>query len=310
MIKQHRHLVAAIAATGLLALVSVSVHADDGTDAFRFLPKDTALVLSADVPRLGKSSAAGALFNAVANDSDFAEVNTKLTSAGVNLARDIDSVVLAMAGDIENKERIVLVIKGRLDATKVLAFLKKDAQKSAVKKHLSTSYYLLDDDNEVAFIDGYLVSTPKGGMTRVIDVYKGKATSVRKNPRFIKLARRNQHKSALWIALDLPRDLRKQIAGEADGHSINSVIVGVDMTKEVNLSMSMVTSSQKTARALALKLRDASTNMAKDPALVMVGLSESFKRMTVKESGVAIDVTISISSATVQQVLTVLKSSL
>lgn len=309
MSNKHRHLAAIVTLVGLISIPLMPAHAGDGLNAFGLLTRDTALVVAADVSRLSKSQAAVSIFSALAQDSEFAEMKAKLSKgADVDLSRDVDTLVLAMAGDIEKKERIVMIAEGRFNAAKVTAFLKKDAKSFAAKKHAKTPYYLIDDDNELAFLGTFMVMTPKGGMSRVIDTHQGNVESLRKNAVFMSLVKRPQHKKSLWFALNLPANMRKEIASDTGGHSVDSAILGIDMANDVALSMNLVTSNKKAASAIATVFRDASAEMAKDPSLATIGLADSFKGMSVREHDTAIDVSISIPAASVQQLATMFKT--
>lgn len=308
---KYPHLGGALALLALLSLASAHAHAGSGKDALKLMPRDTTMVLSINTKSLSKSKLAKKTFATLAQGGDVSIAKTKLLEdAGVDLDKDVDTVVIGIAGDLEKSERIVLVVEGRFDEAKMTKFFKAESKKFARQKHNSDTYYIVDDDNEFAFIGNYFVATPKGGITGVLDRHQGKGKSARQNRSLMRLLKNGQTKKQLWMGLVLTASMRKEIAAEASGHTMNTAIIGMNMNKNLDLSMRMGVSDAKAASAMATALRAQVAELAKEPSMSLVGLADTFKTMTIKSTGSNVDASATVSAASVQQILGIAQSML
>ena len=292
-----------------LSLASAPAHAGDGKDTLKLMPRDTALVLSIDAGGLRKSKLAKQTFSTLTQGSDVADAKGKLIKgAGVDIDKDIDTVVVSIAGDLEKSERIVLFVEGRFDEAKLVKFFKAESKSFARKKHDGITYYAIDDDNEFAFLGKYFVATPKGGITDVLDRHQGKGSSASQNGELKKLLKTGHSKKQVFLAMVLTASMRKEIAAETGGHSMDTAIVGMDMAKNLDVSMRLGASDATAASALATKLRATVAEMAKEPSMSLVGLADTFKNMTIQSSGNDVDCSLSVSASSVQQMLGIIQS--
>ena len=59
---------------------------------------------------------------------------------------------------------------------------------------------------------------------------------------------------------------------------------------------------------MAAAFRAAVAEMAKEPSMSLIGMSDTLKNMTIKSSGSNVDCTLSVSASSVQQILGMLQS--
>lgn len=308
---KYAHLGGAMALVALMSLASAPAHAGNGKDALKLMPADTALVLSVNSRSLGKSKMAKDAFATLSQSGDVSSMQTKLLKdAGVDITKDIDTAVIGIAGNVEKSERVVMVIEGRFDQVKLVKFFKSEGKSFAKKQHGAMTYYVVDDDNEFAFLGNYFVATPKGGITDVLDRHLGQGKSAQKNRALMRLIKNSHTKKQIWMAMVMTPSMRKEIAAEAGGHSINTAIVGINMGKNLDMSMRLGASDGKAASAMAAALRAKVAEMAKEPSMSLVGLTDTFKNMTVKSTGKNVDASLSVSGNSVQQILGILQGML
>lgn len=306
--KKLSSLVGAFIFFSLLASSSSPADAEPGKDALALLPEDTALVLSVDIKSMSRSQLAKDIFAFATRSGDIVETQKRLQEeAKLDLSKDVDSVVIGVAGDIEQAERLVILARGRFDKAKVAGFLKKDAGSSTQKQHRGVTYHALSDGTEFAFIGAYFVATPKGGLSKIIDIHRGKAASAKKNGQLTALTGKGHTKSNMWMAVVLSDAMRQEIAREAGGHSMNAVVAGIDVATDMEVSALMLASDAKAAQALAAMLTSAGQEMAKESSMQMFGLGDAFNKMKVASKDTAVTVELTIPGASLQQLLPVLQ---
>jgi hypothetical protein len=298
-----------LAFCGIIAMNNTPAEADSRADALELLPDDTAFVLSVDVKSMSKSTVAKELFAFVTKSGDIAQTQKRLLEeAKLDLTKDVDSLVIGLAGDIQKAEHIVFLARGRFDKSKVTSFLKKDATSFTQKQHRGINYYALSDDTEFAFMGSYFVATPKGGMMKVIDLHRGKAKSAGKNSRLAALVGKGYTKSNVWLAVVLTDAMRQEIASETGGHSMDAVVAGIDIATDVNITTLLLASDAKGAEALATMFTSAAKEMAREPSLQMFGLSDTFNKMKVAWKDTEVTVEMTIPGASLLQLLPVLQN--
>lgn len=298
----------AIALGAFFLLASGTAHAGNGKDALKLMPRDTTVVLSLDTRDLTRSKLAKDSFAALSQGSDVSDMRSKMQAAGIDFEKDIDTVVVSVAGDPDKADRILLFMEGRFDQKQMLKSLKAEGKTFANAKHNGAEYFIIDGDSEVAFVGKYFVAAPKGGITGVLDRARGTGKTAAQNRSLKRLARSSHSKKDIWMAMVLTASMRKEIASEAGGHSINTVVIGMDMKNDLDVAMRLGTSDGKAASALAAAFRAAVAEMAKEPSLSIVGLGTAFKNMTIKSTGTNVDVSISVSANSVQQMLSIVQN--
>lgn len=290
-----------LGACGLIAFISLPgapAWAGDGLASLRMVPEDATLVITINVARAKQSATARSALKSVLDQGQVKDSLADLrANAGFDIERDLDTVVVAMPQDFARSERYVVVLEGRFDQRRFTALFKEKSTSFVRKKHRGVTYAVMDGDSEMAFLGKSLVLTPKGAMSRIIDVHKDKARSATHSARLMDLIKGGDTSRDAWLAFVLPDDLRTQIATEAGGHSVHALVASVDLQSSLRVAMAVTTSSESAAHAIATLARTSRDQAAQDPALVGLGLDIAVKGMTVKSRGPMVELGIHLTEA-------------
>lgn len=130
----------------------------NGKDTLKLLPPDAQMVIAIDLKGARGAATYDRVIAAIGDDKLAA-----LTSAGIDLDKDVDRIVVGGSEDAP-----VLVVDGRF----------KKLKKGAAKKHRGVTYWV-DGDGELMLIGKKrLVAVKAGGIKAVIDRMKKKAPSL------------------------------------------------------------------------------------------------------------------------------------
>ncbi|MCG8420427.1 MAG: hypothetical protein MJE77_21040 [Proteobacteria bacterium] len=278
--------------------------AGGGTDALRLLPANTALVITWNVRRTGRSAAGRAIVAALLRSGEIAEKAAKLrTRAGLSIERDIDTAIVAMADDFAQSRDIAVVLGGRFAESAVITAARQASSSFASARHRGAVYYVLDGDTALAFLDGYLVITPKDTMVEIIDVYRGTSRSAVSTSALTTLLPRGPTGSDLWAVFVIPAKLRADIARDTGGHSVEAVMAKVDMQSGLSLRIRLHLSSRQAASAVAVLLRKSAADAAGTPELAALGLARPLSSASVQQTGSRLDVQLDVPRGTVDKIV-------
>jgi hypothetical protein len=294
-------LLAALALVTAASLPGAPALADDGKAALRLMPEDTAMVLTANVDRIKKSPLAQKMLKTAMQRGDVGKTLGELRAkAGVDIERDVRTLSMGMPGDFEKSERFWMIAEGRFDKTKIIAAAKKEGSFKRMK-HQGVDYARVDKDTEIAFLGRYLVVTTKGVMPAIIEAHRGKARTAAQNPALMALIKKGDTSRDMWGAFVIPSELRKQIAKETQGHSIDAVMATLDIRTGVAVKLHMDTSSSTAASAIATMIRAGRDQIAKQPELGAMGLGSALKSMQVETRDARLDLNLDISAADLEK---------
>lgn len=276
-----------------LMFAAQPAHAGDGRSALRLLPRDTAIVLTVNASKARTSVLGRQLLAKLIERVEVAGVLQR--DAGLDMNRDIDTVVFAMAGDFERTQRFVLAVEGRFDREKLLALVQRESASFAKKEHAGTTYALVDGDVEMGFVGNYLVLAHAGEMTKVLDAHGGKQAGGDQGV-LGALVRSGDTQGSLWLAVLVPESMKSTIAKQTEGHSIHTAFASAVLTTGITLKVRMKTSSANAATAIALLLRGTAKDAASDPMYQKLGLDTAIGGMAVSTAEAHINVAVELSA--------------
>jgi hypothetical protein len=294
-------LLGALALVSAVSLPGAPALADDGKAALRLMPEDTAMVLTANIDRIKKSPLAQKLLKTAIQRGDVGKALDELRAkAGLDIERDIRTLSMGMPGDFEKSERFWMIVEGRFDKAKITAVARKEASFKRLK-HQGVDYAQVDKDTEMAFLGRYLVVTTKGAMPAIIDAHRGKTRTAAQNAALMALIKKGDTSRDMWGAFVIPSEMRKDIAKETQGHSIDAVMATLDIRTGVAMKLHMDTSSSTAASAIATMMRAGRDQIAKQPEMEAMGLGSALKSMKVETKDARLGLSLDISAADLEK---------
>ncbi len=278
--------------------------AGDGRDALRLLPDNTAMVMTINVERT-KSSATGKSFLDAFLESREA---TRFTGdfsakAGLDVRRDIKTIVVGMADDFDTSEDMVMVLEGRFDKSKIVALAEKESSSFATRKHRGVTFYELDGETAFGFVGRYAIAAPIRTMPKIIDVHTRKASSSIKNRPLMGLIKAGDTKKDMWVVFVIPRKLRGEISKETGGHSVEAFMTSMDLKRGMSLQMRLDVSTREGASAIATLMRKTAQDAAKDPNMAALGVAEALRKTAIRQRGKRIDLGFQLSKGELAKVI-------
>jgi hypothetical protein len=186
------------AACAVLFVVPARAEAGDGQKALHLLAADADVVAVIDVADARDSATFATLLDAGGEALD--ELRAGLGGVGIDLAKDLDTIVIA-----RDSAGLVTVLEGSFTKAQLAAV----AARGEARKHRSVKYRA-DNDGEVALLGKRLVMTTPGLMKGVIDRHKKKGASLVKSPDGAAMR-------AAIALVDSRRDLWMAMRGDALG---------------------------------------------------------------------------------------------
>lgn len=228
-----RMLVTAALVSLVMSLASASAYAGDGQRALEILPRNTSLVATWNVARSRLSPVGGQLIDILADGHIISGTVQRLRkNMGLDWSRDVDTVVLGLGADASPAAQLVMLIEGRVDQQKLVAAAQKERGFRGLI-HRGVDYYQTGKA-EIAFLDGYWVTTRRGAMTRIIDVSRGQAPSARGNKALMALLQSVNVGTDLWCVASVPKRMRQEISAETgNSWTLNGVTASVDLKNRV-----------------------------------------------------------------------------
>lgn len=216
----------------VMSLASASAHAGDGQRALDILPRNTSLVATWNVARSRLSPVGGQFIDILADGHIISGTVQRLRkNMGLDWSRDVDTVVLGLGADASPASQLVMLIEGRVDQQKLVAAAQKERGFRGLL-HRGVDYYQTGKA-EIAFLDGYWVTTRRGAMTRIIDVSRGQAASARGNKTLMALLKSVNLGTDLWCVASVPKRMQKEISAETGSWTLNGVTASVDLKNRV-----------------------------------------------------------------------------
>jgi len=262
------------------------------------VPADTALVLSIDVA----ASKRGPLFPRVLRLLELSEelargLELLRVGADIDVRQNVTRVTVAIAEDFPTSQRLVYLLDGRFDASKLAAFAKRDPKAAAALVHKGTRYYRLGGKAEVALLGARLVVMARGQAPVMIDRHLAGGRAARAPKALQQATAAVNRKATLWAAFVLPAALRAKVKKELSGHAVISIGLSLTATTSVHLASRFQTQTKVAAAAVAAMIRSAVPRMAKRPEAKKLGLSGALTGAKVTHDRSAVEVSMKLGPA-------------
>ncbi|HEY3358629.1 MAG TPA: hypothetical protein VGQ83_35605 [Polyangia bacterium] len=254
-------------------------------DPLTLVPADTRLLAAIDVARV-RTSPLHARLLALRDRSDYLRWRWEdlARSAGVDLARDLDHVVLAAPVEATRPDDLGVLLVGRFDERRVI-----DWYKGRIRKDLGepreSSYggrVVVHDQEErelLAFVSPrVLVGGSKRWVHGVLDVAAGKGPAVRTRPEMNGLLLRVPAAALAWAVVSLP-----PAAAGADGLAtkVSGGVAAVDGGSGVRATVQLDTAGAPVATELAELLTRGLTQLRQSPLAGRLGVGTLLEQTAV-----------------------------
>ncbi len=283
-----------------LVLSASAAMAGNGKAALGNLPKDTAIVVSIDVDRVKTSPMFQDLLNLSKKNPDFAKTLDMLKAeASFDPAKDVHTIVVGLASDFtKNDDSGIFFMEGKFAEAKFLALAKKAGATSiSTEKHRGVKYYVLDGKHEIAFLGKLMAAAPSGKMKEVIDVYRGKKPSVKKNATFMAKMKDTDTSKDFWMVMLMPDEAKKEMSAQLGGNTVDAVMAAVDIQKGVAAKLRLAASSVDGAKALVNLIQVGLASAGGAQELKALGLDGVVSRIKVNQAKANVDIAMDMTPA-------------
>jgi len=286
-----------------MAWLAGPAEAGNGKNALALLPENTALVMTFDVERIRASATGKRLLDAILAADEMKQAVTGLREmARFDLMRDLETIVVGMADDFERSEHIAVIAEGRFNEVAIVDMARKTAKSFAERKHRGISYYLINGDTALGFFGGFAVMATEEAMPGVIDVHRRKARSASSSKALSVLVEATDVGSDMWFVFAIPQLLRRDIARETGGHSVDSAVATVDLSSGIRSRVRMNLSSKAAAKSVEKLARQRLKQISRDRDVAALGLAGPLRRAKLKRYGFLLELDVSVSVKELREV--------
>jgi len=292
-----------------VALTATVAHAGTGKSALGKLPKDTSMAFTMNVDRVKKSPLYQDVLKLLQMNQEVAAALDLLKAqTSFDITKHVHTVVVGLPADFQTSEKVILIVEGKFDAAKFLAFAKSKATTVKEHKYRRVTYYTVDGEAGMAFLGNFLVITPKGGITEVLDVHTGKSPSVKANKAFMQLYDDADTSKDFWGVFLFPPDVRKQFKTQTGGYDLEGASIAVDIQSGLATDLRLATTSIAAATALASLVKIGVAAASSDPQAQAIGLGAALSRMQVSQSKANVNIGFSLTPAELATIRAMIKS--
>lgn len=263
---QVRRSVAGILGVALLGMVSLAV-ADTspeprvvGTDDSKWLLNNAEVIFKINVRTmmnspLMKNGGIAKMKEAIENS---AEAKAMFQAAGLDVTKDVDSIVASSSGSNPADAKMRIIVKGRFNPEKINAVISKNHKEIRISKEGATSLYevpVQDQNLFAAFVDkNTLVMTQSKESTLEAIKMGGKKSATMNKDMKSALSKFNG-KESVTMAMVVTEELKSMLAGvPRAGESaakLQTLTAAVTLTNDVELNVRGMTSDAKAAGQLS-----------------------------------------------------------
>jgi hypothetical protein len=234
-----------------LVVFSPPAFAGNGMEALKLLPEDTNIVLNVNFKRLRGSKAYNEILSVARARDAYKSGVADLKKAGIDLERDVDTLVLGVRGQMGggDPDGVVLVAEGRFRPARLIKLMREKNADMKSRSHAGVTYYTLDNDGSLAILGKRVILAENSRMAAVIDLFKGKGPSLATTRAFKGLISKTDTGKDLWFVAELPKDKGGGF-GVPMGESLRSFTGSLDLRKGLGIALRMGTTDTNTARTM------------------------------------------------------------
>lgn len=278
------HLRTGIATLSAALVLSLAprAHAGDGVKAATLLPADTDVVLGINIKRLRKSAAFDDIIKMARERPDYQKGFGELKKAGINIERDLDTVLLGVryGANGSDPDGVVLVAEGRFHPKRLIRVLRKKNSDMKTLRHAGVSYYTLDADGSLAILGRRVILAENDRMRDVIDLFKGRGKSLATSTRFKGILSRTDTGRDLWFTAEMPKN-QKGGFGVPMAEQLESFSGSLDLRRGLGIRFRIATKDATTARTIVSQFEMLKGMAASEPQVQQMGLDTVLQKSKV-----------------------------
>jgi hypothetical protein len=246
--------------------------------ALDIMPEDTAVIAGANITKLTASKLWEQYSPMLLNDGDAKEGLTKVKdNCGIDLTKDIHSVVFGVNGDLDEK-KVVVLVKGAFDEAKVTKCLvtmaEKEEQKKIVAKTEGKITEYAEEGGDKVYIGwagaDTIVIVPaamEGDKAALEAVMSGKS-SAKNNKELAAIMGNVNTAETVWAAMVVPASGKlKDSMGGAPGPQPKALWVNLAYQKELALEIGARFANEKDAKEQVDKANKELEGAKADPTM-------------------------------------------
>jgi len=279
----------------VVALIGFGVSTADaksGRTALRMIPSGTAMVMAVNVDTLKGSPVFQKIAGKMTTQNSLRPALELLRrGAGVDIRKDVSTIVVGLAADFERSKKAALFIEAKVDRKKLLAFAKRTDPKFKKLVHGGVSYYRLGAEIELAFLGSYIALAGKHHMARLLDVRAGRSKSISQDAAFRSMVNAGTTQRDIWGVFQLPAQVRALLAPQVGNGGVSMVMVGAEFAQGMDLHLRIAAKTVPGAAALAKQLRTWLATAGSNTQLSALGLGKALRAFQVNVINRKVDVT-------------------
>jgi hypothetical protein len=303
----------------LLVFSAVGCKKTSGTGAakedMQLVPRESDIVLMANLTRMRNTAMWRQLQDFREGDANSKkQYDDFVKRCELDPMKDVDSVFLAFPQQGGTSKDFAVVLRGKLDETKLVACAKEQAKKDG--SDLTTSDYngkkLYSDSKKqeawATFLDkSTAVLGSQEWVKKVVDISSGKAQgSAKDNENLMSLVKRAKTNDGIWAAGVVPQSARDSL--KADQHlaaaaSMKDVFGSIDFQKGIAADVSMDLATENDAKEVAAKATAQLLEAKKNPQLMMIGMANFLEAVKIESKGPTFHVTFELTQQQVDDLI-------
>lgn len=272
-----------LSAAAVLAVLAVApaAHAGNGLGAAKLLPADTTMVLNINFKRLRGSPVYSDIIAAVRARDDYKKGAADLKAAGINLEKDVDTLVLgARSNAAGSGDGVVLVAEGRFNAKKLVKVLRAKNADMKKRNHAGVAYYELADEGSIAILGNRVVLAENDRIPSVIDLFKGKGKAVTGRGAFKKLSSKIDKAKDIWFVAEVPAQ-KSAGFGVPGMDGIEAVSGSLDLGSGLGVRLRVTSDTASKAAQLSATVKMGLGMASGNPQAKQMGLDVIAQKMVV-----------------------------
>jgi hypothetical protein len=284
------------------------------SDSMALVPKESTIIFSVNVDRLRGSKTWAQVKEYATDPNNKKDYDEFVQKTGLDPLTQITGLAGGFSGPTGTKPQFAVVIRGKFDEQRLVAYVKEKAKQDGKATELKTepyggkTVYGEGEDAGAAFLDPQtLVFGGRAWVHKVIDVAQGKSESVKKNADVQNLVPRAHTDHTIWAVGQVP-------AGEGQlptGGEFKAVAVSLDLQQGLRLEADGQAPSPDQAKKMAgdlqSKVAESKTNPQVQMGLAMSGMGALVDSLKIEPDGAWVKMTASMTQQQLEELINRLK---
>jgi|GEM_PF-2780546 len=296
-----RHLsrlgLALVLTLGVLASAPALAGNIDG--ALKYVPADFTTVVVVDVAALQRS-AFGAMVKGMVDNNPGAKAMEK--EVGFDATKDLTTFVVAGPDAMmSHDEQMIVVIEAKIDAEKLVGFIKSQGEGVTEKKVNGVTMFMVDKDGAFAIDGGFIIGGYAPLVEKALAAKSGK--NVTSGPLKTVIKQFKGSKGA-FAAISAGKKVREVLGGDLPAFGqLETAGFGLDASKGAGVKIIGNFATARDAAQVAEGLQQMMKDAAGDPDIKEMGLAPVIGGVSVKADGKALEIGVKMTDAQIQQLM-------